>query len=376
MTIIRDQRKQKSARDFAILSVGGAGAETAIELSKVLGNPDDVIVVDREMDDLRPLNIGRRITIGYPIFESEHEDALADGFTDSNDLFRLRTIIGKSRLVFVLAGLGGNTTFELMPGVIRAAAATGAKVLAIVTTPFSFEGRTRSETAAGALERIRQTKCALAQIDADKALSNVAVAGDLAAELSAAKARVVMNVLSASNASGAGSLNSAPQLLDAITGQGATFISHATVDDASEYRKAARAALNNPVTVGLDLKDADFVSVVVAGPREMSIKHLNSAVGVIQAEMHEDAVMSTSFIPNEDPSKANRLRISILAGRRFEPQLQAGVGIVQTADETVEEVVSVSEYVGSIDEQVDDLVGAPDWLIETPKDSDHVPVLL
>ena len=220
MTIIRDQRNHKAKREFSIVSVGGAGAETAIELSKVLGNPDDVIVVDREIDNLRPVNIGRRIAIGYPIFGSGNDNVLGDELADANDLFRLKTIIGKSPLVFVMAGLGGNTTLELMPSVIRAASSTGATVLAIVTTPFTFEGRTRSDTASAALERIRKTNCALACIDADLALSNVAIAGDLASELSAAKARVVMNVLSASNASTSGSLNSAPELLDAIKGSG------------------------------------------------------------------------------------------------------------------------------------------------------------
>ena len=376
MTIIRDQRNHKAKREFSIVSVGGAGAETAIELSKVLGNPDDVIVVDREIDNLRPVNIGRRIAIGYPIFASGNDNVLGDELADANDLFRLKTIIGKSPLVFVMAGLGGNTTLELMPSVIRAASSTGATVLTIVTTPFTFEGRTRSDTASAALERIRKTNCALACIDADLALSNVAIAGDLASELSAAKARVVMNVLSASNASTSGSLNSAPELLDAIKGSGPTFISYSTVEDSSEYRKAARAAINAPITTGLELKDADYVSVIVAGPREMSIKSLNSAIGIIQSGMSEDAILSTSFIPNSDPSKANRLRISVLAGRRFD--MQAIPETVPSADPNavVEAAPTVSDYPKSIDEEVNDLVGAPDWLIDTPKEEERVPVLL
>ena len=151
MTIIRDGRNATAVKDFAIVGVGGAGARTASELSKVLGNPDDVIAVDREMDDLRLVNVGRRISIGYPMFARETEGIEDDEYVDKNDLFRLKTLIGKAPIIFVLAGLGGATTVEILPAVLRTAMSTGAIVLSIVTMPFAFEGRTRSNTAGVAL---------------------------------------------------------------------------------------------------------------------------------------------------------------------------------------------------------------------------------
>ena len=294
MTIIRDGRNTTASKDFVIVGVGGAGARTASELSKVLGNPDDVIAVDREMDDMRTVNIGRRISIGYPMFTRETEGTEDDEYTDKNDLFRLKTLIGKAPIVFVLAGLGGVSTVEILPAVLRTAMSTGAPVLAILTMPFAFEGRTRLNTARAALQRVRNTGCSLALIEGDNALSNASIAGDLASELSAAKARVVMNVLSASNAESSGTLNSAPELLDAIKCGGETLISYAASEDVSEYRKVARDAVKNPITSGLDLSDADFVSVIVAGPRDMSIRILNSAIAIVQNGVSHKAVLSTS----------------------------------------------------------------------------------
>ena len=87
MTIIRDGRNATTAKDFVIVGVGGAGAITASELSKVLGNPDDVIAVDREMEDMRSVNVGRRISIGYPMFTRETEGIEDDEHVDKNDLF-------------------------------------------------------------------------------------------------------------------------------------------------------------------------------------------------------------------------------------------------------------------------------------------------
>ena len=379
MTIARDSRNKTASKDFVIVGVGGAGSNSATELSKVLGNPDDVISVDREMEDLRSFNVGRRLSIGYPLFVSDEND-YEENLVDSNDLFRLKTLIGKPPIVFVMAGLGGVTTQELMPSVLHTAMSSGASVLAIVTLPFAFEGRTRVAKADSALQRIRETGCSLAVIDADNALSAAAFAGDLASELTATKARVVMNVLSASSVGTSGTLNSAPQLLDAIRCGGETFVSYACADDASEYRKVAREAVKHPITSGLELTEADRVSVIVAGPREMSIKHLNAAIGVVQAETSPDAVLSTSFIANEDSPKAGRLRISILAGRSSEPQIEV-FGAKDLGGETEMVVADVSDSavaieLGVVADDADNLFGAPDWLIDQPVEDAKVPALL
>ncbi len=380
MTIIRNGRNATASKEFVIVGVGGAGAKSATELSKVLGNPDDVIAVDREMDDLRAVTVGRRISIGYPVFIRDTEGVNDDEYVDKNDLFRLKTLIGKASIVFVMAGLGGTTTVEILPAVLRTAMSTGAAVLGIVTMPFAFEGRTRLNTAGVALQSVRNTGCSLALIDADNALSSASIAGDLASELSAVKARVVMNVLSASNAESLGTLNTAPELLDAIKCGGATLISYATSEDVSEYRKVAREAIKNPITSGLDLCNADFVSVIVAGPRDMPIKILNSAIGIVQNELSQKAVLSTSFIPNGDSGKANRVRISILAGMRARAEEVEAESPIQTDPQQGFNLVDATSTVPVVTEPagdvIDDLFGAPDWLVDRPDEKSRVPALL
>lgn len=370
MTIIRNGHKSGNAKDFVVIGVGGAGSTSATELSKVLGNPDDVIAVDRDLDALRTVTIGRRISIGHPIFIDEEDESGCDNLVDPNDLFRLKTVIGKTSLVFVLAGLGGASTLELLPSVLRTAMSTGASVLAIVTLPFALEGRTRSNTAATALQRVREVGCSLAVIDADGALSTGSIAGDLASELTAAKARVVMNVLSASSAATSGALNTSPEMLDAIKCGGETFISYASSEDAAEFRKVARDATKRPISSGLALRDAEYVSVVIAGPRDMSIKSLNAAISIVQNELSDEAVLSTSFVPNAETSNSGRVRVSVIAGRDPKPQMET----VSPA-ETVKQSHAASRENG-VSGQIDDLLGAPDWLAEQPTDQTAVAALL
>ena len=380
MTIIRNGNNANRAKNFVIVGVGGAGSKSATELSKVLGNPDDVIAVDRDMDALRTLTIGRRISIGHPVFLTQEDERGNGNLVDQNDLFRLKTVIGKTPLVFVMAGLGGATTSELLPSVLRTAMSTGASVLAVVTLPFALEGRTRSKTATSALRHVRETGCSLAVIDADGALSTGSIAGDLATELTASKARVVMNVLSATNAVATGTLNTSPEMLDAIKCGGETFISYASVPDANDYRKAAREAIKRPITSGLELANADYVSVIVAGPRDMPIKSLNSAVSIVQSEMAHESVLSTSFVPNSESPHSSRLRISVIAGRKnsHPTELEAAES-ASVETEFNGDVVSQSQtpmLENAVSGQIDDLLGAPDWLVDQPTSDAPVPALI
>ena len=370
MTIIRNERNTSKSKDFVIVGVGGAGSNSATELSKVLGNPDDVIAVDRDMDALRTVNVGRRISIGRPIFVNEEDESDRENLVDPNDLFRLKTVIGNTPLIFVMAGLGGTATLELMPAVLRTAMSTGASVLAIVTLPFALEGRTRSNTAAAALQNVREVGCSLAVIDADGALSTGSIAGDLASELTAAKARVVMNVLSASSAATSGALNTSPEMLDAIKCGGETFISHASANDAADHRKVAREATKRPITSGIELRDAEFVSVVVAGPRDMSIKSLNAAISIVQAELGDEAVLSTSFVSNSETPHSNRVRVSVIAGRDPNRPLET-----ESPGESVKHP-HASPQEDTVSEQIDDLLGAPDWLVDQRENQTAVATLM
>ncbi|MCW2923509.1 MAG: cell division protein FtsZ, partial [Thermoleophilia bacterium] len=68
----------------------------------------------------------------------------------------LRHVLKGSDMVFVTCGEGGGTGTGAAPVVCRAARELGALTVAIVTTPFSFEGSTRQKSAGAGLEELRR----------------------------------------------------------------------------------------------------------------------------------------------------------------------------------------------------------------------------
>ena len=116
------------------------------------------------------------------------------------------------------------------------------------------------------------------------------------------------------------------------------------------------------------------------GPRDMSIKALNAAIAIVQHELSHNAVLSTSFVPNGDSAKANRLRVSILAGMRAHAENVGSESPSRTYAERGFSLVAAASTVPVAAEPakdvVDELLGAPDWLIDRPSKNVALPALL
>ena len=102
MTIIRDGRNAPASKTVRDCRSRRRWSQNCVRTVESSGNPDDVIAVDRDMDDLRTVNVVRRTTIGYPMFTRDADEFDDADCVDTNDLFRLKTLIGKPPIVFVM----------------------------------------------------------------------------------------------------------------------------------------------------------------------------------------------------------------------------------------------------------------------------------
>ena len=76
-------------------------------------------------------------------------------------------------MVFITSGMGGGTGSGAAPVVAGIAKSMNILTVAIVTTPFSFEGRLRRQQAIEAIEELRKSVDTLIIIPNDKLLETV-----------------------------------------------------------------------------------------------------------------------------------------------------------------------------------------------------------
>ena len=121
----------------------------------LMSDADDKLDVGRELT--RGLGAGANPDVGRQAAEDHHEE--------------IEEVLKGADMVFVTAGEGGGTGTGGAPVVARIARSLGALTIGVVTRPFTFEGRRRSNQAENGIETLRDEVDTLIVIPNDRLLS-------------------------------------------------------------------------------------------------------------------------------------------------------------------------------------------------------------
>jgi len=132
-----------------VVGVGGGGLNALQRMIDADLHGVEFVAINTDAQQLAmsdagvKLQIGRDLTSG--LGSGSDPDLGRKAAEDSID--RLRQVLRGSDLVFVTAGEGGGTGTGAAPVIARVARELGALTVGIVTMPFGFEGRRRTEAA-------------------------------------------------------------------------------------------------------------------------------------------------------------------------------------------------------------------------------------
>jgi len=153
-----------------IIGIGNAGVQLADRL--VMNSPGlaEIVAMNSDAQSLasavapRKSNLGPRTTRGL----GAGGDPEVGYEAAQESLEEIRFSVEASSTVILLVGLGGGTGSGAAPVVAEAAKEAGAFVLALVTTPFSFEGRRRAAQAAEAEAALQRHAHAVIRFENDR----------------------------------------------------------------------------------------------------------------------------------------------------------------------------------------------------------------
>ena len=158
-----------------VVGIGGAGSNAVSRMMKRKTEGIDLIAINTDIQDLkkaradRKLRIGRELTkgLGAGMNPKIGERAAREQEDKISELLKGADII------FIAAGLGGGTGTGAVPVVAELAKKGSALTIAVVTTPFSFEGKQREKIARRGLKILREKVDTLLIIPNDKILEQV-----------------------------------------------------------------------------------------------------------------------------------------------------------------------------------------------------------
>ena len=230
----------------------------------------------------------------------EDESALFDALTDSD-------------MVFITAGMGGGTGTGSAPVVARIAKKTGALTVAVVTKPFSFEGRRRMRQAEEGLAELRAEVDTLIVIPNERLLAVV----DRTTSLNDAFGVADEILLRATK--GISDLVTVPGIVNldfadvkaVMSNRGNALMGTGRGTGADRAVQAAEAAVSSPLLEDVSIAGAEGVLVNITGGRDLTLHEVNEAAGVVTRAAGDEA--NVIFGAVIDPNMDGEMLITVVA---------------------------------------------------------------
>ncbi len=247
-------------------------------------------------------------------------------------------------MVFITAGMGGGTGTGAAPVVAQLAKEMGILTVAVVTKPFSFEGRKRMLVADEGIKTLSQSVDSLITIPNNKLLS---VLGKNVTLLNAFKA--ANNVLLGA-VQGIAELITRPGLINVdfadvrtvMSEMGMAMMGTGVATGENRARIAAEAAIASPLLEDVDLSGAKGILVNITAGMDMSIGEFEEVGDSIKSFASEDATVVVGTVI--DPDMSDELRVTVVVTGLGRPNATGDAGKITTTSAINNRVENAFDY--------------------------------
>jgi len=298
-----------------VIGVGGGGGNAVKHMidSKVEGveficaNTDSQALKD--MHNCTVLQLGSGVTKGLGAGanpEVGRQSAL-------EDRDRIAEVLSDADMVFITAGMGGGTGTGGAPVVASVARELGILTVAVVTRPFSFEGKKRSAIANDGLAELADSVDSLITVPNEKLLS--VLGKDVSLVSAFAKANDVLH----GAVQGIADLIIRPGMINVdfadvktvMSEMGSAMMGTGYGTGEERAREAAEAAVRSPLLDDIDLRGARGILVnITAGPG-LSLGEFSEVGDTIEEFASENATVVVGTVIDENC--ADELRVTVVA---------------------------------------------------------------
>jgi len=229
------------------------------------------------------------------------------------DTERLIELLGDSDMVFVTAGLGGGTGTGAIPIVASLANELGALTVAVVTKPFSFEGRRRMTVAEQGLAELAETVDTAVTIPNER-LTEVVERGTSFFE----SFRIADDILRQA-VQGISDIITIPGIINRdfsdvrtiMHGMGYAVMGSAIAGGSNAAVEAARKAVSSPLLEDTSIEGARGILINITGSSKLGLHEVHEASSIIQKAADPEANIIFGAVLNEEMGE--EVKITVIA---------------------------------------------------------------
>ena len=299
-----------------VLGVGGGGSNAVQHMygQGIVGV--DFAICNTDSQALEASPVPTKLRLGPNLTEGRGAGSIPDVGKEAciESVEEVRAFLAdNTKMLFITAGMGGGTGTGAAPIIAKISKEMGILTVAIVTLPFTFEGRRRSTQGLSGLEELKQNVDTLVIISNDKLR---AIHGNLtlreafghADDILTTAAKGIAEIITV-----AGYVNVDFEDVNTVMkDSGVAIMGTARAKGEHRAKEAVDRALNSPLLEDNNIKGAQHILVNIAsGTREVTMDEISEITEFVQ----EEAGFGTDLIWGNcyDESLEEELSVTVIA---------------------------------------------------------------
>ena len=320
-----------------VLGIGGAGCNAVNRMIESGIEGVEFLAANTDLQALRQSYAPVKMQLGAKLTKGLGAGANPDVGRQAalEDTEKIIELLEGADMVFITAGLGGGTGGGGAPIVASLSAELGALTVAVVTKPFSFEGKKRMQQADQALSELKEGADTVITIPNERLLNTVSPETTLSDAF-----RFADDVLRQA-VQGISDLITVPGVINLdfadvkmiMTGMGMALMGTGIAEGDGRAETAARKAINSPLLEDTTIQGARGILINITGNQDMTLHEVSTASRIVQEAAHPEAHIIFGSVFDEEMKK--KLKITVIA-TGFQEEEEAPV---EEEEKTEEEIV-------------------------------------
>jgi cell division protein FtsZ len=305
-----------------VIGVGGGGGNAVNRMIDAGVEGIEFIVANTDLQALRmshapvKLQLGVKLTNGLGAGANPEVGRKA-ALEDSDKIIEA---LEGADMVFVTTGLGGGTGTGAAPIIASLAVEMGALTVAVVTKPFSFEGKRRMAQAERGIAELMESVDTTIVIPNEKLLAVAEDAGFFESF------RIADDILR-QGVQGISDIITIPGIINRdfadvktiMAGMGYAVMGTASASGPKRTIEAAQKAIASPLLEAGAIDGARGILINITGSSSLKLAEVQQACSIIQSAAHEDANIIFGAVMDEKMKDAVKITVIATGFREARP---------------------------------------------------------
>lgn len=309
------EEQEKQVARIKVIGIGGAGSNTVNSIIDSGSKGIDFIVANTDAQALEHSKAMHKIQIGLKSTKGLGAGANPElgQRAAEEDIDKLMELLGDADIVFLAAGMGGGTGSGGISVVARALKEHGILSIAVVTKPFSFEGKRRARVANEAIEKLRK------EVDTLIVMPNQKLIDIVDKKVSMIDAFSMINDVLSQSVTGISDIITKPGHINVdfadvrviMKDMGLAVLGTGRARGENRAREAALHAISSPLLENMSIDGARGVLLNITGGVNLGLHEISDAASVIYERADEDATIILGSVI--DPTMTDEVSVTVIA---------------------------------------------------------------